>query len=541
MNFQNIRFKYAAAFCAIAVVMCITGIISFKLIKTLNHSSGELSQKFNPAISAVINADRDLYQARVAELNVLLHKSKLSDAKASYEENAQQAYDRMHTLMKLLADYPEVTSKLEGFERAFNAWKSASSKVFEMVQSGDTEGALSVSDGNSKTTFGVLRDFYDIAGEAADKTGSELGESVLAKVDANSTRVLVFIVITVLLTLGVGIYAPRVMSDSLFQLANELKGLNSGDGDLTRRIRSKRKDEIGYLANEIDALFDGLTELIRGIVNQSATVMSNVEQMDAGSQGIEQASKDQLESIELIVTSVNEMSVAIREVAENAQLTANEITEVNKLCTEGKNITDEAVDQIRDVSNTVSNASKAMEELSESSDNIASVLGVIRGIAEQTNLLALNAAIEAARAGEQGRGFAVVADEVRSLASKTQQSTDDIQVMIETLQKGVRDAVTAIDSGLASVNSSVEKSESTLGALDSIVEAAHRVSDASVQIATSTEQQSHVAEDVNINLVKLSELGQTSHQHSSQNNKLSSTVAAVTRELSNSVNRFKLS
>jgi methyl-accepting chemotaxis protein len=242
----------------------------------------------------------------------------------------------------------------------------------------------------------------------------------------------------------------------------------------------------------------------------------------------------------MIVTAVNEMSVAIKEVAQNAQFTASEINQVNALCDQGKDITVDAVNQIKEVSTTVGNASKAMGELSESSDNIASVLDVIRGIAEQTNLLALNAAIEAARAGEQGRGFAVVADEVRSLASKTQQSTDDIQKMIEALQKGVKDAVTAIDQGLDSVNASVDKSESTNTALDSIIDAAKRVADAATQIATSTEEQSHVAEEVNNNLVVLSDLGKTSFEHSSSNRQRATEVTEVTQELSASVTRFKL-
>lgn len=541
MNFHSISFKYAAAFCAIAIVMAITGAISFSTIGTLSQSAQEFSKKFNPAISAVINADRDLYQSRVAELSLLLETSSLEDAKATYEENAQQAYDRMMVLKDLLSGYPEIIGKLDGFETAFTNWRQTSSQVFELAAAGDMDAAKTLSDGDSKSTFGNLRDYYDVAGEAADETGSMLGDSELAVADARSFRVAVFLVIAVLVTLGVGIYAPRVMSSALLELVNELKSINSGDGDLSRRIHSKRKDEIGLVADQFDALLEGLVELIQGIVQQSETVLSTVSEMESGAKTVRSSSQDQMESIEMIVTAVNEMSVAIRDVAQHAQSTATEIDQVNKLCNEGKTITESAVHQIREVSTTVGNASQAMGELAVSSDNIASVLDVIRGIAEQTNLLALNAAIEAARAGEQGRGFAVVADEVRSLASKTQQSTDDIQKMIESLQTGVKEAVSAIDSGLDSVNASVEKSESTLGALDGIVETALRVSDASAQIATSTEEQSHVAEDVNSNLVKLSDLGKASFENSSANQERSTLVSSVTQQLNDRVTKFKLS
>ena len=540
MNFQSIRFKYTAAFLAVALVMAFSGIYSYVLISNLSKASNEFSHKFNPAISAILNADRDLYQARVAELNALLNPSEIDANRASYEENAQQAYDRWYVYQDLLANYPKILAKLEGFDTSFNAWKTQSSQVFSLLEQGKTAEAKALSEGNSNSSFGTLRDFYDLAGAEADETGLALGDSVIDYVDSRSTRVTIFLLLTVIAASALGIFAPRAMSNALKLLTSELAALNSGDGDLSRRIRSERKDEIGDVAHEIDVLFDGLSQLIRGIVSQSATVLENAVAMNDGAEGVRNTSQAQLESVEMIVTAVNEMSVAIKEVAQNAQFTASEINQVNTLCDQGKAITVDAVNQIKEVSTTVGNASQAMGELSESSDNIASVLDVIRGIAEQTNLLALNAAIEAARAGEQGRGFAVVADEVRSLASKTQQSTDDIQKMIEALQKGVKDAVSAIDQGLESVNSSVEKSESTNTALDSIIDAAKRVSDAATQIATSTEEQSHVAEDVNNNLVVLSDLGKTSFEHSSSNKQRASDVTEVTEQLSASVTRFKL-
>ncbi len=540
MNLQSIRFKYSAAFTAVALIMAITGIVSFNLINTQRDALAEFSQQFNPAISAIINADRDLYQSRVAELSLLLDPASIEDHRNDYDENAQQAYDRMYLYKDLLAKYTDITKELDGFDAAFDKWKAASTLVFTNVSAGKLDAAKLQSNGASQETFGTLRDFYNLAGELADEKGLVLGNAIAAEVKTRSTFVDVTLILTFILALSLGLYAPRAMSNALTLLADELKGLNSGDGNLTRRINSKRKDEIGDVAHGLDDLMDGLSELIRGIVEQSAIVMDNVVDMDKGASGVAKTSRNQMESVDMIVTAVNEMSVAIKEVAQNAQLTASEIDEVNRLCSHGKGITIEAVQQIKKVSSTVSNASTAMGELAESSNNIASVLDVIRGIAEQTNLLALNAAIEAARAGEQGRGFAVVADEVRSLASKTQQSTDDIQKMIEALQKGVKEAVTAIEQGLESVNASVETTESTTAALESIVQAAQRVSDASTQIAASTEEQSHVAEEVNTNLITLSDLGKTSYEHSSANKERAAVVAKVTKKLSDSVTRFKL-
>lgn len=543
MNFNSIRVRYTAAFCSIAAFFIILVFMNNSLISKTENGMNLFGLTFNPAISAVINADRDLYQARVAELQILASSNNREAANRfleDYQENAQQAFDRMQKYKQLLSIYPDITSKLRGFETGFNNWKSLSTNVFTLAQNGQLAEAKALSDGDSKKAFSDLRDFYDIAGEAADNKSKKLSEDIQNEVSASQTVLTTISIVVILFTLIVGVTAPKAMADALNNLSTKLKGLNSGDGDLTRRINSSRKDEIGQVADDFDELINGLAELIKSIVDQSGELILGVDGLDNGAQNIQRTSEQQTESVQLIATAVNEMSYAIKEVAENAQLTANEVQEVNQLTQAGSRITSNAVEEINSLSVTVENAANVILKLSENSANIASVLDVIRGIAEQTNLLALNAAIEAARAGEQGRGFAVVADEVRSLASKTQDSTENIQKMIESLQNGVKEAVDSINKGNEATKSTVELSQQTLDALDKIASASSRVSDAASQTATATEEQSQVAQDVSKNLTVLSDHTNSNFQVAEQNGEQATNTMGLATALSDSVTRFKL-
>lgn len=544
MNFNSIRVKYTTIFVGVGLLMAISSFMTFKLLNDFRLGFDKVSTQYTPSISAVLNADRDLYQARVAELDALLNytdKDSLANDLAVYKENAQQAYDRMYVLLDLLKADKDIAVKVQGYEGAFNAWLKASQQVFDKLAQGNLEAAKIQSDAASASTFSALRDFYDIAGEAADVNSARLAEQLSTNVETSSTVLFFVTAIVVLAIIVMGVYAPRAMSLALNELRNSLQGLSSGDGDLSKRINNNRKDEIGEVGVEVNLLMESLTELIKSMVDQTVVMIDEVTLMADGAQQVQNTSNEQQESVDMAVTAVNELSVAIREVAQNAQMAATEINEVSKLTAAGKILTESSVNEIKGLSETVSEASATVSELAESSQKIASVLDVIRGIAEQTNLLALNAAIEAARAGEQGRGFAVVADEVRSLASKTQQSTDDIQSMIEMLQSGVNNAVSAIQKGNTAAEKTVVESAKMLESLINIDSASARVSDASMQIATSTEEQSHVAEEVNATLVRLSDLATHNADQAAKNGSVSREVSAVAEALNKSVSRFKLS
>lgn len=542
MNFNSIRFKYTGMFSVIAVVFIISVFLYSALITKTERGMTQVGEVFNIAISAVLNADRDLYQARVAELQII--NAKQSDTnfdknKQDFEENAQQALQRMQSYQDLMVDYPSVLAKLNSFNGAYNTWLRNARQVFELVQQGEVERAKKLSQSNSLDSFNALREFYNVAGENADRASSELSNSIIKSVGRTSISLMIFSVFIVCLTLAVGILGPKSLSSLILALSNEIKGLNSGDGDLTRRIQSKRRDEIGQLANDFDEFVGGLANLIGSIIAQSKTVIAGVETLDTGATSVQKTSQQQTEKVETIVTAVNEMSYAIKEVAQNAVSTSDEIEAVNQRTMEGSAVTEETVCEMEKLSDTINESANIIGKLAENSNNIASVLDVIRSIAEQTNLLALNAAIEAARAGEQGRGFAVVADEVRSLASRTQESTQSIQDMIESLQSGVEQAVTSINLGNQATVSTANLAKQTLTSLNSIATACEKVSNMATQTATATEQQALVAQDISKNLTELSDHTKDNYDTALDNGKQANNTMALAKQLSDSVLRFR--
>ncbi len=542
MNFRLIKVKYTALFSGVAVLLMVVAIADQIVINSTKGRMMEFSHQFTSAISAILNADRDLYQARLAELQSIVYEGdpgKLNSLRGDYEENAQQAFDRMQKFKEYTAAYPDITEKLGQFDATFRNWRAQSEKVLTLVEAGDSDGAYNLANGASGQAFGDLRNIYDIAGEAADAKVDELEAITLAQISSNRVMVVSLTVLGIIAATLTAIFGPSTLARSIREVSIRIKEIADGDGDLTQRIQSTRKDEVGELANHFDDFVHRLNRLMAEIKDQSDYLQSRMDNLKSSSSQANSISESQASSSESVATAVNEMSAAIREVANNATNTADEINTVETLAMESKQVLSKSVDQIGHLSDNITQSVQVVERLSEDSDNIVSVLDVIRGIAEQTNLLALNAAIEAARAGEQGRGFAVVADEVRTLASKTQESTESIQDMIQRLQSGVSDAVTSIRTGAEVVESTVELAQKASESIGKITASTSTVANMSTQTATATEEQSHVAEDINVNLTTLADSTHESQNLSHALRQLAEDVNEKVLQLHGQVNKFR--
>ncbi|MGL6011856.1 MAG: methyl-accepting chemotaxis protein [Shewanella oncorhynchi] len=541
--FNSIRVKFSLMFAIMATALIVMAVTDAMQSRATVKQMQEFSQLFNPAISAILNADRDLYQAQLSE-EVLLREELSADNRKSeidnWQENVDQARDRMGEFKKILTDHLQVLQSTNGFEAQFSLWYQASSEVINAVKSNDFERAKQLHETKSKQEFKALRDIYNAAGEAADNRVKELDLQATEQATTQTQISLTIASLVAIVALLIAYFGPKIIVNAIEDITSRINDIVDGDGNLTQRIPITRQDEIGELAHAFNLFVEQLQQMVISIIGQTKDVSQTVESLATKSATTINISHEQEQFVDTIVTAVNEMSAAVREVASNALHTATEITKVNNQTVEGKNILAQSVNHIQQLSESVKNAVTVIEKLSVNSANIASVLDVIRSIAEQTNLLALNAAIEAARAGEQGRGFAVVADEVRTLASRTETSTQDIQRMIEELQRGVNDAVKSIESGASLTTSTVTLASQTQDALDEILNSTSKVSEMSTQTATATEEQTHVTEEINRNLTELSDKTRYCNLVIQETQQIVVNTKAICSNLQKEVARFKV-
>jgi len=311
-------------------------------------------------------------------------------------------------------------------------------------------------------------------------------------------------------------------------------------GDLTSRVELSCKDEMSNIADAFNNMAGKFNSLVSEVMSSTTQVASAAEEMSAITVQTAQGVTQQQQDIEQVAAAINEMSATVQEVSNNAHSAAESANKANDDSSSGQRIVAETVSVMNNLANEVESAAGVIHELEKESESIGTVLDVIKSIAEQTNLLALNAAIEAARAGEQGRGFAVVADEVRTLAQRTQQSTSEIESMISKLQSSAGNAVVTMERGRDSTRQGVEKANEAGVALTSITEAVADINDINAQIASASEEQSSVAEEINRSITQISEVAEQTADASQQNHTASGELAQLSDSLQHLVASFKV-
>lgn len=350
---------------------------------------------------------------------------------------------------------------------------------------------------------------------------------------AYSCALLVIIII-------VGFFIGKSIIVPTHAASNLMKDIAQGEGDLTRTLDEQAQDEVSRLAHYFNEFTKKMRDSLTEVSNNASIVLNHALSIEDASSSAQLLTQNQSDITAQVAAAMEQMSSQIHDVSNNANAAEKAANDARQNTDQGKHIISNTITQMQLLSTNIDGVSHVVANLATESDNIGSVLDVIRGIAEQTNLLALNAAIEAARAGEQGRGFAVVADEVRTLANRTEQSTNEIQQMILKLQSGAQEAVSAVKTSQDISNQTVEQTSKADDALSEIDKLMALISDMNTQIARATEQQTQAADEVNLRINDLANMADESLTSSESLNNASTQLKSSSKNMSDVVSRFKI-
>ncbi|PKG85292.1 methyl-accepting chemotaxis protein [Colwellia sp. 75C3] len=491
--------------------------------------SEQLENKFNSIVSSAFEY-RDIIDESTAQLIESELTRSLNEAKGSVDDiiaelNTHDIEDVSQEVATAFNDIQNLLSKDDGI---------IAHKAKQLRANQQATSMLAKEEKVAKQVNKVLDNQIELANQTTIKASQLVEDSVSS--GSTQTTIIMLISIAVALIIAritlVGITRPLARVNEMLNIV--------ASGDLSMKLDETGNDEFAQLSRNCNLLIDSLRNLIESIVNRSAQLAAAAEQTSAVTAQSTTAIEEQRNQVEQAASATTEMSSTAQSVLASANDALGEIKHADEEAERVKGISARNRQTIELLASEVDAAAQVINQLQQDSASIGGILDVIRGIAEQTNLLALNAAIEAARAGEQGRGFAVVADEVRTLASRTQESTSEIQTMIEALQTGAGKAVTVMDAGKSKASDCVNQSEEADKALEVITHAVHEAFDRSSQIATAAEEQSVVAHEISENLESIVTIAEQTTAGSQQTATSSSEVARLAEELQQSVQEFKL-
>ncbi len=526
LKINTIRKKILASNGVLLIILLMVLMYALMQLKSNQKLLIEQEESFI-ALQEIAGTEEQFIKLRLAstEFLILLQNNKKTERDTLFKELDHRFKNAAH---------PELKAKSPDFIQYYEQVKQAATAF---INDDKMQGSLLLNQ-SIKTSSRILK-----ALKKQYHTHKQDQEQIVEQVHQSNKNVSfsIYLLLVVMLVMGssISLFLANLISSALISLRNTVESIEKS-GDLTQRAEIKSSDEVGTLAAAFNRLIDNMAMIVSEVIQKSEQVSSSAEQLSSITEQTSRGVKQQSDEILQVSTAMNQMSATVTEVASNAQHASDSAEIGNAEATNGSEVVQKTIITINDLASGVQGASSVIEKFKNDSENIGTVLDVIKNIAEQTNLLALNAAIEAARAGEQGRGFAVVADEVRTLAQRTQESTIEIENLVETLQSGAGKAVEVMQQSQVKTENTVTQAKQAGQSLDAINESVNNILQINTQIAIAAEQQAATAEEVNRNISNIQAVSEQTASGAEQTSASSKELNELGAQLRSLVGQFNV-
>ncbi|WP_288098587.1 methyl-accepting chemotaxis protein [Pseudomonas sp.] len=539
MSLRNLSIAPRAflGFAFIALLVIVLGVFAVNRMSIIRQASLDMETNQLPSVGFLGNITENVLRMRILSFRVLVNRdpAALQDA----QTRIGVLIDKVHSAQAsyaALPSQPEEAQLYKAFTVTLDSYMQAQEQMLELSRQNRLD--------EMRTLINTrIKDGTDQMGEQLNKLvalNTGYAKTASAEAGANYSSAIIGIVVAAVMAALMTILLAWLLTRSIVTPLNRalLAAQTIADGNLSKTIEADGQDEPGRLLGALSIMQANLRKTIEQIAGSATQLGAAAEELSAVTQDASRGLQQQNNEIEQAATAVNEMTAAVEEVARNAVSTSEASNQSTQAAREGRDRVVETVDAIQTMTHDVHTTSLMIEGLAAQGRDIGKVLDVIRAIAEQTNLLALNAAIEAARAGEAGRGFAVVADEVRALAHRTAQSTQEIEKMVAGIQNGTGEAVASMQQSNQRTQSTLEMARAAGVALEQITQSIHLINERNLVIASASEEQAQVSREVDRNLVNIRDLATQSATGANQTSAASHELSRLAVNLNALVSRF---